>query len=102
MKSPTWPPCIQYIKIVILCHFQVCEPTGARYPVRREFYSGSTSPAGKGARWEWGATVVAGGGARGVDGGGAGGNVSPGGGGGSGEDGWHVYDMEVQEVRGTH
>lgn len=47
---------------------QHCEPTGATYPVRREFYPGS-SPAGKGAKWEWGGDTTA---------------------------EWHIYDMEVQ------
>merc|ERR1712130_151838 len=49
---------------------QCCEPTGAKYAVRREFYP-HTSPAGKGSKWEW-----------------------------SGETrgDWHIYDMEVQVV----
>lgn len=49
---------------------QYCEPTGARYTVRREFYT-STSPAGKGAKWEWGGDTTS---------------------------DWHIYDMEVQVV----
>jgi hypothetical protein len=49
---------------------QHCEPTGATYPVRREFYP-SSSPAGKGAKWEWGGDTTA---------------------------EWHIYDMEVQAV----
>ncbi len=74
---------------------QRCEPTGAVYSVRREFYSGTSSPAGKGARWEWGT---------GGGGGGGGGNLvsaasSPLNADVVGEDDWHVYDMEVQEVR---
>eukprot|EP00096_Caligus_rogercresseyi_P010633 TRINITY_DN3955_c0_g1_i1.p1 TRINITY_DN3955_c0_g1~~TRINITY_DN3955_c0_g1_i1.p1 ORF type:complete len:727 (+),score=152.15 TRINITY_DN3955_c0_g1_i1:345-2525(+) len=48
---------------------QCCEPTGAKYTVRREFYP-DNSPAGKGSRWEW-----------------AGENS---------KEEWHVYDMEVQ------
>ena len=52
---------------------QHCEPTGATYPVRREFYPGS-SPAGKGAKWEWGGDTTA---------------------------EWHIYDMEVQVSRHT-
>lgn len=49
---------------------QCCETTGTVYSVRREFYP-HTSPAGKGAKWEW-----------------------------SGETrgDWHIYDMEVQVV----
>ena len=49
---------------------QICERTGAVYPVRREFYP-STCPAGKGAKWEWGGDTT-------TD--------------------WHIYDMEVQVV----
>ncbi|XP_023343675.1 uncharacterized protein LOC111713112 [Eurytemora carolleeae] len=49
---------------------QCCEPTGAKYTVRREFYP-HTSPAGKGAKWEWS-------------------GETPG--------DWHTYDMEVQVV----
>ena len=30
----------------------MCEPTGVKYAVRREFYQ-SVSPAGKGAKWQW-------------------------------------------------
>jgi len=39
---------------------QVCEPSGFSYTVRREFYPGESSPAGKGARWEWASEVEAG------------------------------------------
>ncbi|XP_040575016.1 protein deltex [Lepeophtheirus salmonis] len=49
---------------------QCCEPTGAKYPVRREFYP-EASPAGKGAKWEWA---------------------------GDTKDEWHIYDMEVQVI----
>jgi len=49
---------------------QCCEPTGTKYSVRREFYP-HTSPAGKGAKWEWS-------------------GETPG--------DWHTYDMEVQVV----
>ncbi len=49
---------------------QHCEPTGATYNVRREFYP-SNSPAGRGAKWEWGGDTTA---------------------------DWHIYDMEVQVV----
>jgi len=49
---------------------QCCEPTGTKYTVRREFYPHS-SPAGKGAKWEWS-------------------GEAPG--------DWHTYDMEVQVV----
>ena len=52
---------------------QHCEPTGATYPVRREFYPGS-SPAGKGAKWEWGGDTTA---------------------------EWHIYDMDVQVRQST-
>ena len=54
-----------------LLTFQVCEPTGVTYTVRREYYP-HTSPAGKGAKWEW-----------------AGDGADP---------EWHIYDMEVQTV----
>lgn len=50
---------------------QCCEPTGTKYAVRREFYP-HTSPAGKGARWEWAGEMP------GAE--------------------WHTYDMEVQVV----
>ncbi len=49
----------------------MCEPTGITYTVRREYYP-HTSPAGKGAKWEW-----------------AGDGPDP---------EWHIYDMEVQTV----
>lgn len=49
---------------------QHCEPTGAVYTVRREFYP-SNSPAGRGCKWEWGGDTTS---------------------------EWHIYDMEVQEV----
>lgn len=49
---------------------QVCEPTGLRFPVRREYYA-HTSPAAKGAKWEWASSAHA---------------------------DWHIYDMEVQTV----
>lgn len=47
---------------------QCCESTGAKYVVRREFYP-STSPAGKGVKWEWGGDTTS---------------------------DWHIYDMDVQ------
>ena len=56
---------------MVICFFQVCEPTGATYSVRREYYP-HTSPAGKGAKWEWA--------------------------GDGGDPEWHIYDMEVQTV----
>ena len=49
---------------------QLCETTGTKYSVRREFYP-HTSPAGKGAKWEWS---------------------------GETKGDWHIYDMEVQVV----
>jgi len=61
----------EQISLKLILHFQVCEPTGATYAVRREYYP-HTSPAGKGAKWEWA---------------------------GDGQDPeWHIYDMEVQTV----
>ena len=49
---------------------QHCEPTGAFYAVRREFYPFG-SPAAKGCKWQWGGDTTS---------------------------DWHIYDMEVQEI----
>ncbi len=67
--------------------------SGAIYPVRREYYA-HTSPAAKGARWEWSS------GPANIDqnkNGNANTNTSP----NStftATDEWHIYDMEVQTV----
>lgn len=53
---------------------QVCEPTGVTYPVRREYYA-HTSPAAKGAKWEWASHSSS-----------------------TSSSEWHIYDMEVQTV----
>ena len=58
---------------------QICEPTGEKYPVRREYYA-LTSPAAKGAKWEWASHALTGS---------NGSNAS---------NEWHIYDMEVQTV----
>ncbi len=56
---------------------QVNEATQETYPVRREYYA-YTSPAAKGAKWEWGSTALSGS---------DGSNES--------QNEWHIYDMEV-------
>ena len=60
---------------------QVCEPTRETYSVRREYYA-YTSPAAKGAKWEWGSSEAL-----------TGSNGSN-----TSESEWHIYDMEVQTV----
>ena len=60
---------------------QVCEPTRETYPVRREYYA-YTSPAAKGAKWEWGTSEAL-----------TGSNGSN-----ASDSDWHIYDMEVQTV----
>lgn len=58
---------------------QICEPTSETYPVRREYYA-HTSPAAKGAKWEWASHAL------------TGSNGS------NSSNEWHIYDMEVQTV----
>ena len=73
----------------LLCEFyidminfeQVNETSRETYPVRREYYA-YTSPAAKGAKWEWGSSDA----------------VTGSNGSNTSESEWHIYDMEVQTV----